>query len=266
MTCSETREFMFAFLDNEVDAPVSMDLQRHLDTCPQCAREVEVERAIRRQLTLRLESDHDIGACNEHALRTAISQVTSRRHKFLHSRRAVVLAGAAAAVIGIGVGLWNTVKTVDNELTSRQISELAVSDFEHFLEEGGVLQVESSDRDVVETWLYEKTALAVVLPVPVAPGWKLAGGRKCKFHGQPAAFAVFEVNGVPASLVAVSADLVSADSWNQAIRSGKSYMLDYCRGHTIVSYRHGGLLYSAVSTLPHEELSTLVMGMPNESN
>lgn len=46
MICNETREYLFAFLDNELDAHLSIEVQRHLDHCPDCAQQADIEREI----------------------------------------------------------------------------------------------------------------------------------------------------------------------------------------------------------------------------
>ncbi|MEK7757590.1 MAG: zf-HC2 domain-containing protein, partial [Planctomycetota bacterium] len=51
MRCDEVHEYLFAYLDNELDVPVSMELQRHVETCHECAREVEIEWAIKGKLS-----------------------------------------------------------------------------------------------------------------------------------------------------------------------------------------------------------------------
>ena len=56
MNCGEAREYLFAFLDSELDASLSIELQRHLERCPDCAREAEIERTIRRHLGSALEA------------------------------------------------------------------------------------------------------------------------------------------------------------------------------------------------------------------
>ena len=48
MNCTEIREYLFAFLDNELDAHLSIELQHHLDHCPACAQQAEIEREGRR--------------------------------------------------------------------------------------------------------------------------------------------------------------------------------------------------------------------------
>ena len=74
MICNEAREYLFAFLDNELDASLSMDFQHHIDHCAVCAREVEIERAIREQLICSLKTqDLEIPFCR-HALKQIISQ------------------------------------------------------------------------------------------------------------------------------------------------------------------------------------------------
>jgi len=40
MNCRELREYLFAFLDNELDAASSIEVQEHLEHCPLCARDL----------------------------------------------------------------------------------------------------------------------------------------------------------------------------------------------------------------------------------
>ena len=96
MTCRQTREFLFAFLDNELDAPRSIDLQLHLDGCPDCAREAEIERATKTHLAGSLEqTDRPVPAFDVHAVgdetraRRHIPVATDRDHStiFIYQRR-----------------------------------------------------------------------------------------------------------------------------------------------------------------------------------
>ena len=66
MICDEVREYLFAFLDDELEVRAHMDLQCHLDHCPECARQAAVERAIRRQLARAMKSDRLVGLLDEH--------------------------------------------------------------------------------------------------------------------------------------------------------------------------------------------------------
>ena len=83
MICSETREYLFAFLDSELDAPLSIELQRHVERCPDCAREVEIERAIKRQLGVRLEAQCSEYVLDENALMRAMMNEQTPRSRLI---------------------------------------------------------------------------------------------------------------------------------------------------------------------------------------
>ncbi len=140
MNCGESREYMFAFLDSELETPLSIDLQLHLDGCPDCAREAEIERAVHKRL------DHMMDAAVPAFAGRLDGQVFSERQSTLAVNRVVgrsavrwnrIAAVAASVVIVGGLALWYAPATgPGNGLT-----QLAVGDFEHFLEEGRKLQI-----------------------------------------------------------------------------------------------------------------------------
>ena len=79
MNCRELREYLFAFLDSELDAALSIEVQRHLEQCPECAREAEIERAIRRQLSNALhERDDEATGGKETELEAIVTTITAR--------------------------------------------------------------------------------------------------------------------------------------------------------------------------------------------
>ncbi|MBI4578902.1 MAG: zf-HC2 domain-containing protein [Planctomycetes bacterium] len=262
MTCRETREYLYAFLDSELDAALSIELQRHLEHCPPCAQQAELERAIRRQLGSALESQVAEASTEEAALRRTIDRVTTQRRSFgLLSRRGYLITSAAAAV-AIAVGVLSIMRPWDASESERCFAGLLVADFEHFQQEGRPLQIASAERGVVSSWLHDKTALPVALPIAGSTDVRLLGGRKCTLEGQPAAFALYEVDGVPVSLVAVSRDVARLIPKNPATGTHKPHFVDHCRGHTVVASMRGPLVYAAVSTLPAEQL----IGLMPETN
>ncbi len=272
MTCSETREYIFAFLDNEVDAPLSIELQRHLDGCAGCAQEVEIERTVRKQLARAIGSAaEDVPGFDEFSndvftSEAATAQIGGRSFRDRRFYLGRILAAAAAVVFLVGAGAWFVLKDHFGSSTLRGFADLVVADFEHFLEEGKVVQIESADREAVGDWLRRQTALAVALPAPVDLRCKLIGGRKCKIDGRPAAFAVYDMNGAPVSLVAIAGEHVRLEGMTEVRYDGATLWVDHCRGHTVVAYRRGSLLYAVVSQLSEEEISCLTTGAAPESD
>jgi anti-sigma factor RsiW len=272
MTCGETREYLFAFLDSELDAPLSIELQRHLDGCPNCAREAEIERTVRRQLVGTLGAggeplpalDESLGDTFELG-GTAAATIGPMPGWWAADWGRAVAAAAALAFL-VGVGGWLLINGERAGGSKGALSDLLVADFEHFLEEGAVVQLGSTDRETVAEWLQAKTAVAVVLPPLLDRGCYLVGGRKCKIAGKPAAFAVYDLDGTPASLVALAADGTDLGGMRLVEREGATHWVDHRGGYTIVACRRDGLVYAAVSRLPEERLLCLMSGAVHESD
>ena len=173
-----------------------------------------------------------------------------------------IAAVAASVVIVAGSALWYALAAGSgNELT-----QLAVADFEHFLQEGRKLQIESGDRHRVASWLVEKTSIAVLLPTPSDPACKLLGGRKCKLAGRPAAFAVYDMQGTPASLVAIDLNAISLENMREESHQGVTHLVGRLNGFTIVASRRDSMVYAAVGKLPKNELLCLVTDSSYESH
>ena len=263
MTCREAREFLFAFLDNELDAPLSIELQLHLDGCPDCAREAEIERAIHTHLANSLEETagpvpgFDVHAVNDDKrLRRDVPVETGATRSAISIQGRRLIGIAALVVILLGFGIWYRGGGLGAPKTP-QLAEWAVSDFEHFVDQGAYVQLASGDATEVTDWLGRKTDLAVVLPTSADPQCKLIGARKCSREGKPVAFAVYEMDGTLVAVAALASSPEYLKQMDERRYDGNRYWVDRRRGHTVVACRRGELVYTAVSTLPEEEQKLL---------
>ncbi|MCH8880504.1 MAG: zf-HC2 domain-containing protein, partial [Planctomycetes bacterium] len=101
MICTDAREYLFAFLDNELDAHLSIEVQRHLEHCPGCAQQAEIEREIGKHLTTELQDDSVAPPLDEAAVERmlALRPASVITGLSVFSRRQVLqLSGLAAAV------------------------------------------------------------------------------------------------------------------------------------------------------------------------
>lgn len=242
MTCSDAREYLFAFLDNELDATLSIELQRHLERCHDCAREAEIEGLVHRRLAVALERPQPLLA-----------------HGF-RQRRGAFWTVAAGIGIAACAALWFGRSAPTTNPEPLPFVDSLVADFEHVLQENIPLQFASSDSSVVADWLRASTGLHVTLPPIDSAHGKLLGARTCKVRGRTAAFAMYELAGSPASLVVLRDPSVKLDEMERVEHQGKLHRVDRCKNHTVVACRRGGLVYAAVSTLPKEALVHLMAG------
>ncbi|MEE9160636.1 MAG: zf-HC2 domain-containing protein [Gammaproteobacteria bacterium] len=266
MTCDKVRECLFAFLDNELDASLSIELQLHLEHCPICARDVEIERVVREQLVCALKTQDSETPFNKHALKQIIRQSnTSVVQPRLMSRR-TVLAACAAVVFAIGIAAYLAMQITDVAKGHSRFVNLVVSDFKHFLEEGQSVHFASSNASAVSDWLLRQTDLEVVLPIAKGPHCKLLGARKCKIEGQAAAFVVYEMRGTPVSLLAITGRNGELKQMNQVEYNDRIHWVDHFKDISVVAYRQNNLVYAMVSKLNKDELIHFLSGTADESN
>lgn len=269
MNCTEIREYLFAFLDNELDAHLSIELQHHLDHCPTCAQQAEIEREVRRQLGGVLANAQAVPAFDATVLAATLAEGRAEpgtvRFAGRHWR-AAKFVGVAAAVAVIVI-LWTVTRDVGPpKPQAGSLADLMVQDYRHFVEQGETVQLASADAVEVSTWLREQTGLDVSLAAMTGQRCKLIGARKCKLAGQPAAFVLYDMEGTAVSLVATDAAVADMGTMKRADRHGDEVWVDHCKGHTVVAKRQGTLVYAAVSTLPQNDLIHFIESVVHESD
>lgn len=264
MNCREAHEYLFAFLDSELDAHLSMEMQRHLEQCPRCAQEAEIERTTRRQLTQAMGiAASSPGTQAVADLDEVVSRVTAwkPRAAFWTARRIVLGSTGLAAMIIMAVFVIQAFEHQPH--ASNQLVDLLVADFSHFVEKGKPLQIASSEPLEVSEWLADQTALPVQLPFVSTEQGKLLGARKCKLNGKPAAFTAYDLGDATASLVILPGTHQDVEGMEQVEHDGHTHWVDRCKGHTVVACRRGALVYAAVSTLPEDRLLPLMASAEN---
>ena len=264
MICSDVREYMFAFLDNELDAPLSIELQLHLDRCHDCAREVEIEHTILRELARSVEAGVTVPPLEAGILERGSSR-RSTTSRYVRRSRRWLLAASVALVLTAGSAVYLAVRSAGVG-GSPPFVRLVADDFKHFLDHGGRVQIASADAPAVAGWLYEKTGILATIPASDAASWRLIGGRKCKIDDRPAAFAAYEWAGVAASLVAVPANDTMLNGMDRADRLGKTLRISRHGDLRVVAIHRGDLVYAAVSSRSHEDLMDLVRSILHESD
>jgi anti-sigma factor RsiW len=253
MTCGELREILFAFLDNELDAALSIEVQRHLEHCPECASEVETERTIHRRLAAAMDRDAVKSPSLDALLRTVVT-VPARGPVRRRTRAWIPLGIGIAAVVLLGVFAKNLFGPSDAVLHQSGLVDLLVADFDYFLSEGRPVQIASTDRREVSEWLHSTTGLSVNLPATRGSHCKLIGARKCKLSGQPAAFASYEMDASPACLVVLAGDTSVLDKMERVSHDGRTFWVDRCKDHSIVACVRDELIYAAVSRTDKDDL------------
>lgn len=253
MNCRDVRELLFAFLDNELEAQANIEVQLHLEHCCDCAREAEIEREVRKRLSASLEVDGSALALDVSAVRKALEPSRGERPgERAAARRIRIMAAVAVLLVAVAVvAMWlDRSKTKVDRAQQAQVPFAAVglvADFEHFVSAGKPLHLRTESREELSKWMSRE--LQGPIDVPVMKGQcRLLGARRCEFFEDPAAFALYEIDGAPAALLVTRAP--------RDMEQGRN--IDHLRGHTVLMCRQGDLAYAAVGRQTEAELAELL--------
>lgn len=249
MDCKTVRTCSFAFIDDALDVPTTLDLQAHLDQCAECASRVDFELQFRRQLRERAVR-YALPDAVERRLWKEIDRLDeeergtrTRRRLFPRFTWAAGLAATAALALAVLVLLpWRGSEppawlssTVDGHIRALQAAQ--------------PLEVESSDRHTVKPWFTGKIDFAFALPDVADTDFRLLGGRLEYLADQRVAQVFYQVRRHRIS-VFVFRDPESATK-EPPIRSGQ------LKGFQYATVRHDHATYVLVSDVNVQDLLVL---------
>ena len=241
LDCPAMQRFLHPYLDGELDARDAVDIQAHLDGCPDCAALYRSEKLFLDLLKTSLR--HPVAPAGlEGKVRQALAEdgepkPAGRRIRF-------VLAPAAAVLI---LALVMLVTTSLEKKTVPELLDTAVSTHQLYLAKHLRLDVESSDPARVSRWLQERAGFPVSLAQKPVKHLRLLGGRLVELKGRKAVFVAYEVEGRPLSLVMTTAQGVRLFGTHEmAEKQARFYQSSY-HGFQTLSWALEGLAYVFVS-------------------
>ena len=241
MNCSDSKLWLHADMDGELDATNSVELKRHLKACLSCASEEQSMRLLKaalRQSPLRYDAPASLRK-KVHALaRPLIRQPKFGFNPLLFWKS---LAFAASAFAVLAILLRPTISETDlrvNEAVANHVRSLQA---EHLTD------VASTDQHTVKPWFNGKLDFAPDVRVFAAQGFPLVGGRLDYLNGRAVAALVYQRNK----------HFINVFVWPSANRADGKLTVRKFRGYSIISHDANGLHYCFVSDLNENELSVL---------
>ena len=256
MKCPEVREYLIAFLDNELDSQMSVDIQLHLEHCCHCANEAEIEQTIRKQLGQCLDEKLPERMMDQKTLlrqlRTSDSQGrTGLRRWFSRSGwpAAILAMVATATVLIIGSQLMLPSH-------SESFADMLVKDLQHLSADGPLLDIVSDDPEEITAWIHRQMHWDVKISKSTNAAFQLLGARRCSIGGRHAALTYYQINGTAVSLVVLPS--TQNDFTGMQMTDKSNYFVDECKGYVVVASQDGSLTYAAIGTVSQDQLLGLI--------
>jgi anti-sigma factor RsiW len=198
MNCDDSRVYLAAYLDDELDVAESLRVQKHLDECRDCRRAQDqqlVLRAALRDSDLYASPSTDFARRIESAIRGAAkAEGRSQRPSWFESLRWGTVGwvpAAAALLILTALGAWlfmNRLRSSHEQLIASEVLDGHIRS----LQANHLMDVPSSDRHTVKPWFQGKLDFSPPVPDLSELGWTLIGGRLDYVDGRPVAVLIYQ--------------------------------------------------------------------------
>ena len=241
MTCEEIRLMLHPYVDGELDLTRSLEIEAHLDGCPNCPRELAGIRALRTAFSAEAFY-HRAPVQLERRIRTAVraARRTEGRWGFAPPRIAWMGAAAAIILVGLFVGRWSPFGASTSDLMAREV----VDDHLRSLTQNHLTDVLSSNMHTVKPWFDGKLDFAPPVADLAAQGFPLVGGRLDFLDNRPVAALVYRRREHIINLFVAPTG-----------HGFRSVLTDETRaGYNVVHWSAAGLAYWAVSSVSRPEL------------
>ncbi|MGD0866411.1 MAG: anti-sigma factor [Rhizomicrobium sp.] len=243
MSCSEALRVQ-EYFDGELDAGTAAEVERHLETCAECAallKDLEMTRAALRESGPYYRASDELRASIADALDDESGERPAPRPArvgkgFLWGALSGGGATALAAAFAVLLFLPAAPNLLVDDLTNAHLRSM-MSDH--------LIDVVSSDRHTVKPWFAGHTDVSPPAVDFAKEGYALIGGRADYIDGHRAAVVVYRHGK----------HVINVFAW---IAGDEHFPTEALRnGYNLVFWKSGNIAYCAVSDTGLEEIATL---------
>jgi mycothiol system anti-sigma-R factor len=243
MSCDRAGAVLHAYFDNELDALGAAEFERHLDECPECARELEALNSLRSSMrSTRLYEK----APASFRKRVLADLRPAGPVSVMSARTSWKWLAIAAAFLLLAYTGWRVVSVYRADNSGTLLAAEVVDAHLRSLQPGHLTDVISTDQHTVKPWFDGKLDFSPPVRDFADQGFPLQGGRLDIVHGRTVAALVY---GRRKHLVSVF--IWSTSELDASPRGGSQ------QGYHWLDWRKGGMEFSAVSDVAPGDLEQL---------
>jgi anti-sigma factor RsiW len=189
LNCRETQTLIHGYVDGELDLMKCLEIEQHLQECPECARDHASLQAIRAAIKdsdLYSRTPPDLVKRVRSSVRSASPEVRTSR---LRTGPLLAVAASLALITAAGWGLARVLPARPDDAFLAQ--ELVAGHVRSQMLPSHQFDVESSDAHTVKPWFEGKLDFSPPVKDLAGQGFPLIGGRLDYLHDRAVAALVY---------------------------------------------------------------------------
>jgi anti-sigma factor RsiW len=245
MTLETARMLLHAYIDGEIDAASTMELESQIEASPALRQEMERLSALHHAIQTRA-TRFNASSRLSRSLRTALPRAeTDSIPSGVTSWWRTLAIGATAAAAALL--LWSLGSTFLGREPHTVVNEEVVSAHIRSLMADHLTDFASAERHSVKPWLSNRLDFAPPVHEFASEGFVLLGARLDYIGGNPAAAIVYRYRQ----------HIINVFVWPAPVRSDGSIELSTHRGYNSATFESGGMRHWAVSDVNQKDLGQL---------
>jgi len=245
MSCAETKKYLDAYIDSELEAEIMIEVESHLAECGSCFALNMLKRRMKEEVASLGER-----IVAPEIFRQKIQTLsTHRRRTRLWTVAAASIPLAAAATLMFVLNLnadagKDSMTAVVDDVINRHIRDLP-------------MEVDGADTGKAASWFRGKVDFPVRAPNLHLKNASFKGARLSNVRSNQAAHMLYNVDGHKVTLMIFPTDSVNIKGGNTTIVNGKKVVLGRRNGFNVAVMINGDMAYALSSDLPTRRLLSL---------
>ena len=251
MSCKLTQRFVPGYLDGELDLSRTIEMETHLQVCPECARELERQQALRAALqrgSLAYAAPEGLRERIQTSLGASTPAEAPERASGWPGFQFLRWAGAFAVLALCAVTAWQLLPGLRGPTNDQRLAAEVFASHVRSLEVNHLMDVASTDQHTVKPWFDGKLDFSPPVEDLAGDGFPLVGGRLDYVEGRQVAALVYQRRK----------HFINVFVWPDAAGSSSTQTIEPRQGYNLMRWSRGGFQFWAVSDVSAPDLAEFV--------
>ena len=258
LSCEQCRKYLAFFLDQALGVKESLDVQEHLQECPDCTDLVAGERALRAMVRQQAATAPLPEAEKQRLIRRAIQRRQHRWPWLATLREAVqwrdVGLGVALAAAVLLVFLSPLRNLLGGGNTAHKFVHETAMAYHTYLDQDVPMEVKTSDDGQLIRWANDVIGHSLHVPCITDKAAQLVGGRLCRLRDRKGLAMKYRHQDSDLLVFAFRDAALSLPNRRMIPTEAGRFYVQHVAGRPVILWQRAGVTYSMVGDIDRQAL------------